>query len=263
MSKIYIFLAMVMSSYIALGCDCIENNHTLAELDDYSLINSQLAVFIETGDAVIDGENIMLEANIVSYIKRNGIRTIYLKGKNEEDYNFKLSNMANKKLIFIDVAFFGDTIWVNHCKQLWVWYDDPNKIKNDPDYSKIMQRQDALTSFMDKTNVQKHNTITYTNLKKTSLGKYKNKLPEGRWIHFTYYGKPFAKGIYSAGVREGHWIETYYKQKSGVRKTSLFKVGFAKGNYVNGLKDGKWIIYNKDKGSEVFFYKDGQVFNKM
>lgn len=260
---IYVFIAMMSNCFMAIGCNCIENNQTLNELDEYSLMNAQLAVWMETGDAVSDGEYIVLKAKIVSQIKKTDVKIIYLKGKDEKDFGFELSQMANKKLVYIEVGFVGDTVLVNHCKQLWVWHEDPNKIRKAPDYFKIMQRQYAVASFINKSMLQGHNTIQYTNMQNTTLGKFKDDLPQGLWVHFNYYGGAFAKGKYVAGVKEGPWIESYYKQKKNGNKIFLHKMGYAKGNYVNGVRDGKWTILNRSIGTEVIYYRNGEIFEKM
>jgi antitoxin component YwqK of YwqJK toxin-antitoxin module len=262
MNKTGVFFGMMFYCFVAFGCDCIENNQTLGQLDEYSLLNAQLAVIIETGEATSDGENIVLKANIVSYIKKSAVRSFYLKGKDEGEYGFELTKMANKKLVLINVEFFGDTIVVNHCKQLWVWYDNPNEIKSRQDYFVIMQRQYAIQCFLDKSSMEKHNKIAYTNTKNTSFGLYKNGLPEGRWSHFTYYGKLFARGEYVNGMKEGKWVESYYKQKVNGHKIALHRMGFAKGNYVNGKRDGMWVIFNKQNGPVTLFYRDGQIFER-
>lgn len=256
-------VTIICNCFVAMGCDCIENNHAIQELDEYALFNAQLAVWVETEDVIMQGEDIVLKATVVSQIKNTPIKSIYLKGRDEKEYGFELSKMANQKLLFIEVELVGDTVWVNHCKRLWVWVDDPNKIKSSPDYFKIMNRQYVVASFMAKSYLQGHNTIQYTSGRNTALGKFRKELPHGRWAHFTYYGGLYAKGSYTDGVKDGPWIESYFKQKMKGNKVRLFKIGYAKGNYVNGERDGKWVIFNKQRGTEVIFYRHGQVFEKM
>jgi hypothetical protein len=47
MKRVWLLTIIVLNTLIAFGCDCLENNHALAELDEYSQINARMIAILE------------------------------------------------------------------------------------------------------------------------------------------------------------------------------------------------------------------------
>jgi hypothetical protein len=262
MKWVHIFTLLFFCTAKAVACDCLEHNHTIMELDDYAIINAKTAVILQAEEAVVVGKYVVIKATVLRQIKKTEVRQIYIRGAViDTNFGFDLKGMANRKLLLLDANVRIDTIDVNHCSQLWLWYDDLNVVKSDPAYFKIAQRHYVITMYITTNGQFDKAFAKYTTGHNSGIGKYTNGLAQGRWIHYTIDKELFAKGEYQNGMKIGPWIESYFtmdRSKSG-RKIRLIKIGYQKGIYVNGKRDGKWILFNKERGTQTFFYKNGQI----
>jgi hypothetical protein len=77
------------------------------------------------------------------------------------------------------------------------------------------------------------------NEKTTTVGSFKNDLPDGEWISYNYKGGLISKINYSEGKFNG-LLELYFMNG---------KVKFS-GSFINGKKNGVWKYYN-EKGTVV------------